>query len=154
MEGTAGDQPETLIRGLVYVSDLLLLREGATLPADLEEAIPMARPHVRVRGDERFTVAWEVYGLGVDQEVEVTLGFTEGRPGFLQRVGEFLGVVETEEPVEITFSDAGASEVETLFRSVTLQLPDIDPGEYTLHLRLEVPGREPSINSRPIIVTP
>ena len=149
-----GISQEALIRGLVYVSDLLILREDAALPADLEEAIPMARPHVRVRGDERFTVAWEVYGLGVDQDVEVTLGFTEGRPGFLQRVGEFLGVVEPENPVEVTFSDAGASEVETLFRSVTLQLPDIDPGEYTLHLRLDVPGREPSINSRPIIVTP
>ncbi len=149
-----GITQEALIRGLVYVSDLLILREDAPLPDDLEEAIPMARPHVRVRGDERFTVAWEVYGLGIDQEVEVTLGFTEGRPGFLQRIGEFLGVVELEDPVEVTFTDAGASEVETLFRSVTLQLPDIDPGDYTLHLRLDVPGREPSINSRPIIVTP
>ena len=147
-----GISQQPLVRGLVYVSDLMILREDAPLPEDLVEAIPLARPHVRVQGDERFTVVWEVYGLGIDQEVGVTLGFTEGRPGFLQRVGEFLGVVEPEDPVEVTFSDAAASEVETLFRSVTLQLPDMDPGEYTLHLRLDVPGREPTINSRPIVV--
>ncbi len=143
-----------MIRGIVTLSDLMILREDAPLPADLDEAIPLARPNVRIRADERFTVAWEVYGLGVDQEVQVTLGFTEGRPGFLQRVGEFLGVVEPENPVEVTFGDAGSDQVETLFRAVALQLPNLDPGEYTLHLRLDLPGREPSINSRPIVVTP
>ena len=38
------------------------------------------------------------------------------------------------------------------FRSIELQLPDLDPGEYTLHLRLELAGREPVVTSRPIIV--
>ena len=149
-----GVNQQPLIRGLVAVSDLMILREGASLPVDLDEAVPLARPNVRVRADERFTVAWEVYGLEVDQALQVTLGFTEGRPGFLSRVGEFLGIVEPEEPVEITFEDAGSGEVQTLFRAVALQLPDLEPGEYTLHLRLDLPGREPSINSRPIIVTP
>ena len=35
---------------------------------------------------------------------------------------------------------------------MTLELPDIEPGEYTLHLRLDLPGREPAITSRPIFV--
>jgi len=149
-----GVKQAEMVRGIVTVSDLMLLQEGAPLPDDLDAAIPLARPNVRIRADERFTVAWEVYGLGVDQEVQVTLGFTEGRPGFLQRVGAFLGVVEPEQPVEVTFSDTGTGEVQTLFRAVALQLPNLEPGEYTLHLRLDLPGREPSINSRPIIVTP
>ena len=149
-----GVSQEPIIRGLVALSDLMVLREGALLPADLDEAVPLARPNVRIGADERFTVVWEVYGLGVDQAVQVTLGFTQGRPGFLARVGDFLGIVEPDQPVEVTFSDAGSGEVETLFRAVALQLPALEPGEYTLHLRLDLPGREPSINSRPIIVTP
>lgn len=149
-----GVNQQPMVRGLVALSDLLILREDAPLPADLDEAIPLARPGIRVRSDERFTVAWEVYGLGVNQEVQVTLGFTTGRPGFLARVGEFLGIIEPEQPVEVTFSDAGGDEVQTLFRAVALELPDLAPGEYTLHLRLDLPGREPSISSRPIIVTP
>ena len=145
---------DELIPGLVAVSDLLILEEGAPIPDDLDEATALARPGVRVRGDEQFVVAWEVYGLGVDQEVEVTLGFTEGRPAFLTRVGEFLGIVEPEQPVEITFTDAISDNVQTLFRAIAIQLPELEPGEYTLHLRLDLFGREPSIASRPIIVTP
>lgn len=84
----------------------------------------------------------------------MTVGFTEGRPGFLQRVGEFLGVLEPDRPVEVTFSDAGPDAVQTAFRAVTLELPELDPGQYTLHLRLDLAGREPAIASRPIIVEP
>jgi hypothetical protein len=145
---------EALVRGLVAVSDLLLLRPEAGLPDTIDEAIPLARPGIRIAPGERFTVAWEVYGLQVQEEVQVTLGFTTGRPGFLARVGEFLGVLEPDRPVEITFADAGPDAVQTVFRSVQLTLPELAPGDYTLHLRLELPGREPALASRPIIVEP
>jgi hypothetical protein len=138
----------------VAVSDLLLLRPEAGLPDTIDEAIPLARPGIRIAPGERFTVAWEVYGLQVQEEVQVTLGFTTGRPGFLARVGEFLGVLEPDRPVEITFADAGPDAVQTVFRSVQLTLPELAPGDYTLHLRLELPGREPALASRPIIVEP
>jgi hypothetical protein len=141
-----------MVRGLVAVSDLMILKEGAAFPATIEEAIPLIRPGVRIRTGERFTVVWEVYGLDVQQTAQVTLGFTEGRPGFLTRVGEFLGVLEPDQPVEVTFEDTGAGAEQSEFRAVSLELPDLEPGEYTLHLRLELPGREPSITSRPIVV--
>ena len=88
------------------------------------------------------------------EPIQVTLGFTQGRPGFLQRVGEFLGVLEPDDPVEVTFTDAGPDVVQTAFRAVALELPDLEPGEYTLHLRVDLAGREPAIASRPIIVMP
>jgi hypothetical protein len=145
-----------LAPGVVALSDLMILRTDATFPETIEEAIPQARPGIRVGQDERFTVVWEAYGLQVNQEIRVTIGFTRGRPGFLQRVGEFLGVAEADRPVEISFEDAGADAegVQTVFRAVALGLPDLQPGEYTLHLRLEIPGREPTVTSRPIIVEP
>jgi hypothetical protein len=90
--------------------------------------------------------------LRVAEPVRVTLGFTRGRPGFLTRVGEFLGVLEPDRPVELTFEDRGPDSVQSVFRSIELQLPDLDPGEYTLHLKLELPGSLPVITSRPIIV--
>lgn len=145
-----------LAPGVVALSDLMILRSGATFPETIEEAIPQARPGIRVGQDERFTVVWEAYGLQVNQEIRVTIGFTRGRPGFLQRVGEFLGVAEADRPVEISFEDAGADAegVQTVFRAVALGLPDLEPGEYTLHLRLDIPGREPTVTSRPILVEP
>jgi hypothetical protein len=97
-------------------------------------------------------VLWEVYGLRLQEPVRVTIGFTRGRPGFLERAGDFLGVIEPEQPVEITFEDQGPDVVQSIFRSVELELPDLDPGEYTLHLRLELTGRTPLVVSRPIVV--
>ena len=141
-----------LAPGRLDVSDLLILKEGTPRPGSLEEAIPHVRPGVRIRRGERFPVVWEAYGLQVDEPVRVTLGFTRGRPGFLTRVGEFLGVLEPDRPVEVIFEDRGPESVQVAFRSIELELPDLDPGEYTLHLRLELAGREPVVTSRPIIV--
>ena len=131
-----------LALGQVDLSDLMIL----------EEALPNIRPGVRLRVGERFPVLWEVYGLGLREPVRVTIGFTQGRPGFLERVGDFLGIIEPAQPVEITFEDTGPDVVQSVFRSVELELPDLDPGDYTLHLRLELAGRTPLVISRPIVV--
>lgn len=150
-----GVRQDPILPGLVAVSDLLILKRGAATPASLDEAVPLVRPGIRVAKDERFTVVWEVYGLQVAEPVQVTVGFTRGRPGFLARVGEFLGVLEPERPVEISFEDAATDEVQTAFRTMVLELPeDLDPGEYTLHLRLELPGSDAIVSSRPVVVEP
>ena len=143
---------EPLIPGLVGVSDLMILRENTPLPETLEEAIPNIRPGVRLTPGERFPVVWEVYGLRIFEPVNVTIGFSQGRPGFLTRVGEFLGVIEPDEPVEITFEDTGPDQVQSIFRSIEIELPDLEPGPYTLHLQLDLFGRSPVIVNRPIIV--
>lgn len=57
-----------------------------------------------------------------------------------------------EAAVEIRFDDVGPDQVQAVFRSVELELPDLEPGEYTLHLRLELAGRTPVVTSRPIVV--
>lgn len=141
-----------LAPGMVDVSDLMILESGAPLPASLEDAMPHLRPGVRLRPGERFPVLWEAYGLRVLEPVRVTIGFSRGRPGFLERVGDFLGILEPAQPVDITFDDVGPERLQYAFRAAELELPELDPGEYTLHLRLELSGREPLVTSRPIIV--
>ena len=126
-----------LIYGLVGVSDLMILKDGAPIPNSLEEALPHIRPGIRLRPGERFPVLWEVYGLAVQESVGVTIGFSRGRPGFLERVGEFLGVIEPERTVEITFDETNTDVVQEAFRAIQIELPDLDAGEYTLHLRLD-----------------
>ncbi len=145
---------EPLIHGMVDVSDLMILKENSPLPDSLADALPHLRPGIRVHPGERLPVLWEVYGLGVLEPVRVTLGFSEGRPGFMTRVGDFLGVIEPDRNVDITFDDTGPEEEQAVFRSIEIELPDVDPGEYTLHLRLELAGREPLTISRPILVDP
>lgn len=55
-------------------------------------------------------------------------------------------------PVEVSFDTHGADEVERVFRAFELALPELEPGEYTLHVRLERPGREPVTSSRPLTI--
>lgn len=138
--------------GMVDVSDLMILNPGAPLPESLDEALPHIRPGVRMSPGERFPVLWEVYGLRLLEPVRVTIGFSRGRPAFLERVGDFLGLLEPESDIDITFDDTGPDVVQAVFRSIELELPDLEPGEYTLHLRLELAGRTPVVTSRPIIV--
>lgn len=147
-----GVRQSPLAPGDVDVSDLLILSPDAPFPESLEAAIPRVRPGIEVGRGERFTVVWEAYGLEVRQPVQVTLGFTRGRPGFLERVGEFLGIIEPDRPVEVSFAETAPDEVESVFRAIVMDLPDIDPGEYTLHLRLGTSGGEEVTTSRPIIV--
>jgi hypothetical protein len=52
----------------------------------------------------------------------------------------------------VTFEDTGPDVVQTAFRTIELELPDLEPGEYTLHLRLDLVGRTPVVRSRPILV--
>lgn len=141
-----------LAPGMVDVSDLMILESGAPIPASLEDAMAHLRPGVRLRPGERFPVLWEAYGLRVLEPVRVTIGFSRGRPGFLERVGDFLGILEPAQPVDITFDDVGPDGLQFAFRAAELELPELDPGEYTLHLRLELSGREPLVTSRPIVV--
>lgn len=138
--------------GMVGVSDLMILKPDAPLPDSLDDAIPLMRPGIRLAPGERFGVAWEVYGLRIREPVRVTIGFSSGRPGFLERVGDFLGIIEPDEDIDVTFDDTGPDRVQEVFRSIQLALPDLEPGEYTLHLRLELAGRTPVVTSRPIIV--
>jgi hypothetical protein len=148
-----GVRQDPLVPGLVAVSDLLVLEAGAPLPESLNDAIPHVRRGVRIARGERFTVVWEVYGLRVEETAQVSLGFTEGHPGFLTEVGDFLGELEPDRPVQVAFEDTGTDGVQSIFRSVFLELPpELEPGAYTLHLRLDLPGREPAIASRPIVV--
>lgn len=142
----------TLEPGMVDVSDLMILESGAPLPESLDEALPHIRRGVRMKPGERFPVVWEVYGLRLQEPIRVTIGFSRGRPGFLERVGDFLGLLEPESNIDITFDDTGPDVVQEVFRSIELELPDLEPGEYTIHLRLELSGRTPVVTSRPITV--
>lgn len=147
-----GVAEKPLAPGEVALSDILLLERGAPFPETLDDAIPHARRRIRIGHGEPFIVAWEAYGLEVDEGVDVTLGFTEGRPDFLRRVGEFLGLVDPDEPVEVTFEERGPEEVDRVFRALELELPELEPGDYTLHVRLERPGEDPVTASRPITI--
>ena len=143
-----------IVPGLAAVSDLLILEGGGEIPTSLDEALPTALPAVRVRTGEAFKVAWEVYGLAIGEAASVRIGLDQGGGGLIRRLGQFLRVLEPDSPVVITFEDAGPDVLGTVFRAVQLSPADLEPGEYTLTVEIELAGRDPMVLARPIVVVP
>lgn len=149
-----GVRQDTLTLGQSAVSDLLFLQADGDPPRSLEQALPRALPSIRVTEGEAMTVAWEVYGLLPGESADVTLGFTEGEPGLLERVGEFLRLVEPEEPIEVHFREEGPERIGNVFRAIDVEIPSFEPGVYTLNLEVRLPGRTPMVTSRRLVVEP
>ncbi len=95
-----------------------------------------------------------MYGLQIGESANVRIGVDEGGPSLLQRIGGFLRLLEPDSPVVMTYQDAGPDALGTVFRAVQLNLPDLEPGEYTLTVEIELPGREPMIVDAPIVIVP
>ena len=145
---------DPILPGLAAVSDLLILEGGGEIPTSLDEALPTALPAVRIRAGEALKVAWELYGLAIGESASVRIGVDQGGQGLIRRLGQFLRVLEPESPVVMTYEDAGPDVLGTVFRAVQLNFPDLEPGEYTLTVEIELSGREPMVVARPIVIVP
>ena len=143
---------DPLVPGLAAVSDLLILKGGGGLPESLDEALPTAMAATRIRAGESLKAAWELYGLRIGESATVRIGVDQGGEGFIRRLGQFLRVLEPDAPVVMTYEDAGPDVLGTVFRAVELNLPDLEPGEYTLTVEIELAGREPMVIARPIVI--
>ena len=144
---------DPIVPGLAAISDLLILRGGGEIPTVLDEALPWALPAVRIEVGQAFKLAWELYGLRPGETARVRIGVDRGT-GLLGQVGEFLRLLEPEEPVVMTFEDTGPDVLGTVFRAVELNLPDLEPGEYRLSVEMNLEGREPMTVDRLIQIVP
>ncbi|GMR12672.1 MAG: hypothetical protein BMS9Abin29_0863 [Gemmatimonadota bacterium] len=140
--------------GLASVSDLLILKGGGPNPETLAEAIPSAMAAIRIPAGERFKVAWELYGLAIGESAQVRIGIDDGGLSLLQRAGRFFRVLEPDSPVVMSWEEAGPDVLGTVFRSVELNLPDVEPGDYTLTVEIQLAGREAMTVGRKITIVP
>ena len=109
---------------------------------------------MRIDAGDAFKVAWELYGLRVGESARVRIGVNPARTGLGRRLGEFLRLLEPNEPVVMTYEDAGPDVLGTVFRAVELNLSDLEPGEYTLTVEIELAGREPMTVGSPLSIVP
>jgi hypothetical protein len=123
------------------VSDLMLLTQALPDSVPLEQAVASARPPGPVSTSEEFAVGWEISGpLARGETLAYQLSITGAGAGFFRRIGQWLKLAGREEPVRLSWEDAGPGGGSgALFRTLSLQIPDLDPGEY--RLRLEVTPR-------------
>lgn len=154
-----GLHAEPLPRGVVGLSDLLLteaLGEEEPLRAregDLERlaAGALAEPHVPEGGT--VGLVWEVYGLEPgDGTLRFRITVEAADRDILRRAGEWLGIVEPEPPVVLSWSEPGPEGGGTVTRAVDVELGSLPAGDYELRLELDLPGRTSVVTTRPLRV--
>lgn len=139
---------------LPAVSDLLLLDRPEPLPESLAEAIPLARGSHRASAGERLGLYWEVYGPGSDgTTISVSLSLVAARRGWLRKAVEWIGLADREPPLVLTWDEAVPPATTVMRRSITVDLPELGPGRYTLRLEIALPGREPLVSTREVEIT-
>jgi hypothetical protein len=125
----------------VSLSDLMLLEGPLADTARLEEAVTHARQPGAVPSGEPLSFGWEVFGLGDRSEaIAYRVSLARESRGLLQNLGQWLGVSRPEEPVRISWEEPGPAAGPS-FRTLTVDLPQLDDGEYLLRLELDSPGR-------------
>ena len=136
-------------------SDLALADPEGGDPEQLEDLIP----HLVFGPFEAGTavrVAWEVTGIGLQQEVlEYDLRLEKRGGGLLRRVGGLFGLGRPDRPVQLSWTEAGPEQLKPTLRSVVVSLPgDLEPGEYTIQVELRSMGRAPLVIERRVEVLP
>lgn len=136
----------------VSLSDVLLLAGHTSLPETLDAAAPMARGSHRVRAGERLGLFWEVYGVpaGADTLVVSVTVERQGRPGWLRRVAQRVGLAGEGNPVQVRWRQESDGQP-VLARSLAIAVPDLKPGEYSLVLSVAPSGGGPAATARRVL---
>ena len=128
---------------LFAISDLMLLEPGAE-PGAFPEMVEVLRATSEVAADEVLSVAFEVYGLGFRSEAMGFRAWVEKRgEGFLSRPLRWLGLRGPKEEVSIGWEESGPDQPGPFFRTFSIGLPGLDPGEYDVVVEASVAGRSP-----------
>lgn len=137
------------------LSDILLVRVDGGPPESLEEAVARAAIRPSVQSGDRVGIAWEVTGLGFRTEIlAFDLSVERADRSLVQRLGGLLGLSQPARPLSLRWEEGGPQEPGPMFRSVDLDVPDLEPGRYEVRLRLETVGRDPVTVTRLFDVLP
>jgi hypothetical protein len=123
------------------LSDPLLFAWEEGIPETLESVAPRMLGTTELEAGAGVGVFWEIYGVGPDTPVDVSLAAAPDDPGFFRRLGELLRVVERREAIRFTWSESGV-DAGVAGRALRLDLSQLPQGGYTLQLTARGLGDE------------
>jgi hypothetical protein len=127
--------------GRISISDILFVDGGPSLPADLNEAIPLAHGGTKFRRDAKIGLFWELYGrTPADSAVPISMTITPIEEGLFRRAFRALRIAPKATPLNIRWQENGAAGVLSA-RSVLLDLSLVPAGKY--EVKIEV-GNSPT----------
>lgn len=145
---------ERIPDGVVGLSDLLLIDEGPE-PGSLDEALGRVMVDPKLVAGGHVRVAWGLAGLGTREEVlSYHLSLLAEDGGVIERLGRWLGLGGEERPARLSWEESSPPEPGMHFRSVVMEIPELDAGSYLLRLELATRGRATAVTERRVEVVP
>ena len=134
---------------IATLSDILMLRPEGGESLALEDALEWALPAPRLLPGQPLAIGWEVVGLGFRSEtLEFAVSVERTDRSLLGRIGGFLGISDPPRPLALSWQEPGPSEPGPVFRSLALDIPDLEEGEYEIRLVLRTAGRSEAVTAR------
>ncbi len=131
------------------LSDLLIVEAPDLPPETLDDVTGHALPSLALGALQELAVAWEAYGTASGEaEVAYRLVVERLDRSLLSRLGEFLRLSQGEHPLNLEWSEPSPDHSGVHFRSVDLDLGNLEAGSYELRLQLSVGEWAPVIRRR------
>jgi hypothetical protein len=142
---------DTVPPDVATLSDLLLVEGGVADPPDLETAAGRALPRSEVPSGASFGVVWEVGGTGWQPgSIRYTISLRREGGNVLERAGRWLGLLDADEPLRLSWEEGTPERPGHLLRHVELDPGVVEPGRYRLLLEVGLPGRGPLRSRREV----
>ena len=156
----AGVSPPAMPDQRITISDLLLFDPDTTLtpaeqPRTLDAILPRALATTTIDPRRPLGLFWETYGLQRADTATVAVTLERERGGFLERLGTSLRLLDAPSGVTVRYAlDPGRGDAApALGHALRIGLGTLDPGRYTLTLRVTTSGQQ-RVEARRIITVP
>ncbi|MGH7665630.1 MAG: hypothetical protein ACRENI_15280 [Gemmatimonadaceae bacterium] len=131
------------VPGRLALSDVLLVRGDSALPRTLDEALPVALTTTGIAVGERVGLYWELFdGAGMARTVTCVLRVRRSGRGWVSRFAERIGLADGDTPVALRW-EAHSEAASVSGYALLLELPGVDPGEYTIELSMHAYDQAP-----------
>jgi hypothetical protein len=146
----SGPRPRTDHR--VSISDILLRAPLPATVSNLADAEPHALGTTTVKSGTELGLFWEVYGLIGGETPRMSVVLTRARSGLFGGILRAFSSRTVIDSLSVSWDASPASGYEIEGQSLVLSLRDLDPGDYTLAVRLSLPSLPPVISRRKVLV--
>jgi hypothetical protein len=148
-----GMQPPPAIGTRVTLSDLLLFKPVARLPASVEEAALSALTSARVMANEKLGVYWEEYGTDpAGEKMQISLTVVSEQSGTRNPIVRALRLARERTPVVVSAEDISARGQNATHRALGVDISTLTKGTYIVQLEVEVAGQYTVRSERRITV--
>lgn len=134
------------------LSDLLLYRPGAAPPESLDSALVVAIAGDTVARTAPVGIYWETYGVAQGGEaLDVSVTVERIDRSWLRGVRQRIGLADKDSPLRLRWNDARPPRAgAAASRAISLDLANLEPGQYRVTVALGRAGAETASNARVI----